>query len=100
MANGRNDAVEVEEERHRERLAEVVASRAAYLVAARDMGRPEAIKVATDSVRRDQQEGSDPTGTLAVENEYPAPSKMMPAHQVAAIAAELMDAAREAVEDL
>lgn len=100
MANGRNDAVEYQQDLHRERLADVIASRAAYLVAARDMGRQEAIKVAMESVRRDQEEGNDVSGTLGIENEYPAPSKMMPPGQVARIKDELMDLAREAAEDL
>lgn len=100
MSFGSNEAVELEEARHRERLGDVIASRAAYLVAARDMGREEAIEVAKASVVRDQEEDNDPTGTLAVENKYPAPSKMMPEAQVARIKNELMDAAQEAARDL
>lgn len=100
MSFGSNEAVEIEEARHRERLGDVIASRAAYLVAARDMGQGEAIKVAKASVVRDQEEGSDPTGTLAIENEYPAPSKMMSAAEVAAIKSKLMESAQEAAEDI
>jgi hypothetical protein len=100
MSFGSSHAVQMEEDRHREKLAEIIASRAAALVAARDMGRAEAIEVAKESVRRDQEEDSDVTGTLAVENEYPTPSKIMPSDQIARIKSELMDAAQEAAEDL
>lgn len=81
MSFGSNHAIRMEGDRHRERFVEIIASRA------------EAIEVAKESARRDQEEDSDVTGTLAVENEYPTPSTIMPWEQIARIKSELMDAA-------
>ena len=100
MSIGSNLAVEMGEEDHREKLAEIIANRAAKVVAAGDMGRPQAITEAKESVRRDQEEDHDVTGVLGVMNTPLTPSKQAPAHQVAQIQSELMDAAREAADDL
>lgn len=100
MANGRNDAVEIEEENFREKQAEFIAKTAAALVAAGDETRENAIEKATEFLRDSGQADADLTGTLEAELSFPRPSKNAPDAQVREIARELMDAARDAADDL
>lgn len=94
MSFGSNDAVEDAEEDYREECAKLIAQKAAELVAARDMSREDAIKKVSEWLHNEAAAEGDVTGTLAIENEFPSPSKASPRAQVAAIASELLDAAR------
>ncbi|TCG01100.1 hypothetical protein BZM26_10150 [Paraburkholderia strydomiana] len=100
MSYGSNEAVEDAQDDYRERCANLIAQHAAQLVAARNMGRPEAIEAATEWLRREGEAVGDVTGVAAIENEFPVPSKTSPRSQVAAIASELLDAARDAADTL
>lgn len=100
MSSGSNLAVEDGEEKYREELALRIATDAAGLVAARDMDRAEAIHEATEALRRSIEADDDVTGVLATMNSAPKPSKVASAAQVAAIAQELLDDARDAAETL
>jgi hypothetical protein len=100
MSYGSNKAVEDAQDEYREHCAELIAQYAAQLVAARDMGRIDAIKAATEWLRREGDAVGDVTGVAATENEFPCPSKAASQSQVAAIASELLDAARAAADTL
>lgn len=100
MGIGSTVAVEKAQEEYREQCAEWIAQKAAELVAARDMGRVEAIEMATDLLRQEIDADSDVTGVAAVQVSHLAPSRTAAPAQIAAIKAELMDAAREAAEEL
>lgn len=100
MGYGANDAVENGDDECREHCAKLIAQNAAQLVAAGDLGRGDAIKGVTDWLRREGEAQADPSGTASIENTFPAPSKLAPRHQVAAIAAELLEAARQAADTL
>ncbi|WP_139070601.1 hypothetical protein [Aeromonas hydrophila] len=93
-------AVQEDEAQHRGKCAEFIAQTAAELVAARDMGREEAIGVATDYLRQSSEADGDVTGVIALENKLPTPSRNMPPAQVAAIASELLGAAQDAADNL
>lgn len=97
---GSTFAVQEGEEQHREKCAEFIAQKAAELVAAQDMGREEAIRAATDYLRKSSEADGDVTGVLALENKLPTPSRNMPPAQVAAIASALRDAAQDAADNL
>lgn len=99
MSYGSNEAVKAAEDDCREQRAQLIALRAAELVAARNMGRAEAIEQAAAWDRREQAADGDLSGVAAVENTFPVPSKASPTAQVKAIAVELLDAARDAVGD-
>ncbi len=96
MSLGSTVAVEEAQEDYREECADWIAQKAAELVAARDMGRTEAIEKATDLLRQENDAEADTTGVAAVEVEQIEPSRKASTAQVAAIKAELMDEAREA----
>ncbi len=100
MGYGSNGAVEDAEDDCREEKAELIAYKAATLVAAGDMGRAEAIVALAEWLSRENEADDDLSGVLSIENIFPAPSKSMPRSQVIAIASELMDAAREAADSL
>lgn len=100
MSYGSNEAVENAEAKCREDRAVEIATAAAKLVAAGDMGRDDAIGKVTNWHRQDIESEGDPTGTLAVENVFPTPSKTMSPKQVSAIASELMDQARQASDSI
>lgn len=100
MSYGSNEAVDDAQDEYREQCANLIAQTAAQLVAARDMDRRKAIEEATEWLRREGDAVGDVTGVAAVETAYPSPSNASPRHQVAAIAAELLDAAREAANTL
>lgn len=100
MGFGSNIAVENAEADYREDCANLIAEKAAGLVAARDMGREEAIQKIVEWLRQEIVADSDETGTMAIENDFPSPSKAMPRRQIVAIAAELLDAARNVAADL
>lgn len=100
MSHGSNEAVNDAEDAYREQCAQLIARTAAELVAARDVGREEAIAMATEWLRNEQAADGDPTGVIAAENAAPLPSKARPSAQVAAIAAELLEAARDAVDEM
>lgn len=100
MANGRNDAVEMEEDSYREQCGNVILDIAAKLVAAGDMGRDDAIRAGVEWLRASRAADDDVTGTLAANLVFPAPSKEAPAEQVHQIKQELSDKAHEAAEDV
>lgn len=100
MSYGSNEAVEDAEDGYREHCAKLIAQSAAQLVAAGDMGRIEAIEEVTEWLRREGEAEGDVTGVVAIENEFPSPSKATSRTQVAAIASELLDAARAAADTL
>lgn len=100
MTYGSNVAVENTEDACREQNAQLIARIAAELVAARGVGRSKSIDLATEWLRNELEAEADPTGSLAVESSFPRPSKGSPNAQVAAIAAELLDAARDAANGL
>lgn len=100
MSNGRNVAVEMDEENYRERSAEFVAGLAAPLVAAGDYSRADAIKLAVKYLRDSREADGDNTGTLEAELDFPKPSRDVSPAQVQQIKNELMDAARDAVENI
>ncbi|TAK99358.1 MAG: hypothetical protein EPO09_01265 [Aquabacterium sp.] len=100
MSYGSDEAIQDAEDVHREHCARLIAQCAAQLVAAHDMGRDEAIQAITNWMRLDGEAEADPTGVMALENAFPSPSKLMPTRQVAAIAHELLEAARDASDTL
>ncbi len=100
MGIGSTIAVEEAEDEFREKRAHLIAQMAAGLVAAHDMGREEAIQKMAEWLRQEGEAEGDETGTMAIENVFPSPSKKIPHHQIVAIASELLDAAREAADDL
>ncbi|SOE97624.1 hypothetical protein SAMN05414139_10769 [Burkholderia sp. D7] len=100
MSYGSNQGVRDEEDDYRERCAVLIAHYAAALVAARDMDRISAIKAATEWLRREIEAVGDVTGVTAIENEFPFPSKELSKSQVAAIASEMLDPARDATDTL
>lgn len=100
MSYGSNEGVKDAQDAYRAHCARLIAQCAAQLVAARDMSRDDAIEAVTEWLRRDVEAEGDPTGVIAVENAFPFPSKVTPPDQVAAIAIELLDAARDASDNL
>lgn len=100
MSFGSNQAVEDAEDDYKEKCAQLIARTAAELVASRDAGRLEAIETATEWLRNEQAANGDPTGVTAVENKEPRASKVNLSAQIAAIAAELLDDARDAADSL
>lgn len=100
MTNGRNDAVRQGEEDFHERNAEFIAKMAAGLVAAGDETRTNAIERAADYLRQSREADGDPTGTLGTELDAPQPSRKVSDAQVEKIAEELLDAARDAADDI
>jgi hypothetical protein len=100
MSYGSNGAVEDAEDDYKEQCAQLIAETAAKLVAARDMSRSDAIKAATEWVRRENEAEGDLTQVASIENELPEPRLAASLKQVNAIASELLDAAREAADTL
>lgn len=100
MGYGSNVAVTIAEDDYREDCAEIISHRAAALVGAGDMGRTAAISALAEWLRNENDAGGDLSGVLSVENVFPSPSRVVPPAQVIAIAAELMDAARDAADSL
>jgi hypothetical protein len=100
MSYGSNQGVRDAEEDHRERVAMEIAHYAAKLVAAGDMSRPNAIRAVTDWYREEGVAAGDVTGVASNENKFPTPSREVPESQVAAIASELIDDARDAADTL
>lgn len=98
MGIGSTLAVEEAEDEYRDKCADWIGANAAGLVAPRDMGRADAIKMAADSLRQEIDADTDVTGVAAVQVDHVEPSRSAPPAQVAAIKAELMDAARDAAE--
>lgn len=100
MGIGSSWAVEVDEEKYREALALEIATRAARWVAAGDKTRDQAIADAAEELRQEIEAGNDATGTLTAELRDDPASKGASRQQIEAIRLELMDAAREAAENL
>lgn len=100
MSYGSNEAVDNADDNYREKCVQLIAQRAAELVATRNMGRKEAIAAAAEWLRNEQAADFDSTGVVASENVLPSPSKTPPVNQVAAIRDELLDAASDAADDL
>ena len=96
MSYGANEAVEDAEYDYREQCADLIAQKAAELVAARDMGREEAIETAVGIMREENGASEDETGVAGIEVAHVEPSRQASSKQIAAIKLELMDAAREA----
>ena len=96
MSLGSTVAVADAQEDYREECADWIAQKAAELVASRDMGRAEAIETAAELLRQENDADADVTGVAAVEVDQVEPSRKASPAQVAAIKADLMDAAREA----
>jgi hypothetical protein len=87
-------------EQYREACADEIATRAARLVAARDMERTEAIKAVTEEMRQESAASNDVTGTLSTMIEVVNPSTVAHKAQIDAIKLELIDAARDAADTL
>ena len=100
MGIGSNQAVDDGEAAFKEDCAQLIAHTAAELVASRDTGRREAIEIATAWVRNDQAAQGDPTGVAEVLNKVPRARNVSPSEQISAIAAELIDDARDAADSL
>lgn len=100
MSFGSNQAVEDAEDDYKERCAALIARTAAELVAAGDASREEAIEQATEWVRNAEAADGDPIGATEVENKEPRASKASSKAQINAIAAELLDDARDAADSL
>lgn len=102
MSYGSNIAVEDAEDEWREEMALLIARHAAELVAARDMPREAAISAAIEHQRYCQEAERDSTGTVATldEAQRPQPSRSISEKQIRAIADELMEQARDAVDEL
>lgn len=100
MSYGANEAVEDAEDQYKEECAQLVARVAAEQVASRGCGREEAIEKAIEWLRNEQSAEGDVTGSKGIEIASPAARKSAPGPQVAAIANELLEAARDAVDDL
>jgi len=95
MSNGRDvDGSDTEAD------AEFIASTAAPLVAAGDHTRVDAIDVAVKYLRDSREADGDVTGTKEVELVFPKPSRPVPADQIKKIKGELMDAARDAADEV
>jgi uncharacterized protein YoaH (UPF0181 family) len=97
---GSDVSVEDAEDKHKEVCADIIATKAAELVASGDMGRADAIETVTEELRQVHEASSDITGTLDTMIRNTEPSKNVPEAQVNAIKLELMDAARDAAETL
>ena len=93
-------ALEDANDNYKEDCAVEIATRAAKLVASRDMGRTEAIQAATEEMRQENAANNDPTGVLETMIDVTKPSKEISQAQINAVKAELMDAARDAAETL
>lgn len=100
MSYGANEAIDGAEEEYREDCADLIAQRAAELVAAGDMGRDEAIDAVASWLRMEHEAGSDVTGVAGVECQEPKPSRKSPAKQVAAIKDELFESAEAAAANI
>lgn len=100
MGYGSNQAVKDAEDDYKEECALLIARTAAELVAAGDTGRLDAIERATEWLRNEQAADGDPTGVTAVRNKEPLATKDSPEAQIRAIAAELLDDARDAADSL
>jgi uncharacterized protein YoaH (UPF0181 family) len=100
MSYGSNEAVEDAEDSYHEDCTDLIAQKAAELVAAGDMGRDEAIEVAAEWLRQEREADNDETGVAAVECKEPMPSKPRPHYQVAAIKAELLESAEAAAVNI
>lgn len=91
MSYGANEAVNDAEDQCREDWADLVAQKAAEIVAARDMKRKGAVDAAASWLRKEHEADSDATGVAETECQEPMPSKKASADQVAAIKAELLE---------
>ncbi|CAM8642719.1 hypothetical protein MCEMSEM18_03533 [Comamonadaceae bacterium] len=100
MSYGSNEAVEDAEGDHKEKCARLISRKAAELVASRDASRSDAIKQATEWLRHELATHSDHSGVTDMENKEPHASKAPPSAQIAAIAAELLNEARDAADSL
>ncbi|MCP3655817.1 hypothetical protein [Herbaspirillum sp.] len=100
MEMGSDLSVDDAEQDYKEACADVIATKAAELVASRDMERSEAIETALEELRQDIEADGDSTRTLETMIRTFEPSKKVPRAQVAAIKLELMDDARDAAETL
>ncbi len=102
MSYGSNEVVLAQEDEFREKIALEIANIAAELVAAGDMSRERAIKVATEYMRIQQEADIDEAGVIEIleEAQRPMPSRPVSSGQVNAIAIELMDDARDAAWSL
>ncbi|WP_257739416.1 hypothetical protein [Burkholderia glumae] len=100
MSYGANQGVKEDEEEYRDRVANEIAHQAAALVACGDYTRTGAIRVVTEWHREEAAASGDVTGVRSIENRFPLPSRSAPKAQVDAIAAELLDAARDAADTL
>jgi hypothetical protein len=93
MSNGRNPT-------DNDADVEFIASKAAELVAAGENSRTDAIKLVVQYLRDDREADGDETGTKGVELKFPKPSREVPIDQVRKIKSELMDAARDAADEI
>lgn len=93
-------SVEDANDQYKEDCADEIATRAAKLVASRDMGHTEAIQAATEEMRQENAASNDITGVLSTMIDWTNPSKETPQAQINAIKLKLMDAARDAAETL
>ncbi len=100
MGFGSNEAVLAAEEEYRAQRANVIAEVAAGLVAAGDMSRADAIQAAIEWYRKDDAADGDVTGMLASEIKQPVPSRVADPAQITAIKDSLIEAVREATEEL
>lgn len=100
MSYGANEAVEDAEDEYGESCTDLIAQKAAELVAAGDMSREDAIDAAASWLRQEDEADGDETGVAGVECQEPIPSKKSPANQVAAIKAELLEAAEAAAASI
>lgn len=85
---------------HVEACADEIATRAAKLIASRDMGRTEAIQAVTEEMRQEIAASDDVTGVLGTMIDVTNPSKAISEAQLNAIKAEIMDLARDAAATL
>lgn len=93
-------SLDVANDQFKEACALEIATRAAKLVASRDMGRTEAVQAATEEMRQEGAASNDPTGVLGAMIDVTTPSKEVSQAQIDRIRLELMDAARDAAETL
>ncbi len=100
MSYGANEAVEDAEDEYDESCADLIAQTAAELVAAGDMSRDDAINAAAIWLRQENEADGDETGVAGVECQKPTPTTKPPANQVAAIKAELLEAAEAAAASI
>ena len=96
MSYGANEAVKDAEDEYLEDCADLIAQKAAELIAAGDMSREDAIDTAVSWLRQEDEAGRDETGVVGVECQEPLPSKQAHDKQVAAIKAELIEKVEEA----